>query len=218
MRQLTLVISLVASLGPSSLSLGQLTDSYFVEVDNSPLLEGYVTTDLFVSFDGQFTGAQIVLQLNAGSIFQHLEGKATPPESTKLAVFPDLVFDTYVTLGSIECEGFSCEPFEFPSLGGGAVDLGGPPMRDFSTTRINQAWNPRESARWPTQSDFLLSRLTLSNDAVGTLSFLASAQGDAFAKRDIPIINGAIGVPEPATLFLTTIGSLVSAMRRRCSF
>jgi hypothetical protein len=137
---------------------------------------GFATTDIKVSFEGQYTGSQMLTPvLPAGSIYQDALG-GNPPLAGIVAVFPGVAFDTFVAQGSPTSPG----PNGDPSLGGGAVDLGGPAAPEFSTSRINQAWNPAGGVVILDKTDFLIARVTLStqiNGELGSILALASAAG-----------------------------------------
>jgi hypothetical protein len=159
-------------------------------VDNSAggaELTNFVTTDIKIDFTGQYTGAQAWIQLTAGSIYQDPAGSVLPPSAADVGATPSLGFDTFVAQGSDRADG----PWGNPLPGGGAVDLGGPPVAVFNTETINQAWNSIEHPY--DHSDFLFGRFTLSKDALGSAKFLASAGGDP-KTFDFRIQNGTLCV------------------------
>lgn len=179
---------------------------------------GYVTTDLKATFTGQYTGAQLLTPvLAAGSIYQDAFGGAAPPLGALVGAFPTLAYDTFTAQGSATAPGAQGEP----SLGGGAVDLGGPAVAEFSTSRINQAWNPAGGATIQDQNNFLLFRLTLKSDVnlpLGQLLALASAGGTP-ATVQASVVNGAIVFPpvgiapivaDLAPFNTTTLGEVVN--------
>ena len=144
---------------------------------------GFVTNDLKISFTGQYTGVQLLTPvLPAGSIYQDAVGSAIPPNAAFIPVFPTLAFDTFVAQGSPTAGG----PDGDPSPGGGAVDLGGAPGAVFTSSQINQAWNPAGGVTITDRSDFLAARLTLSTQVNSSFSALASSGGSPF------LIHGSI--------------------------
>jgi hypothetical protein len=185
--------SLSVCLGASTASAGvtALTPSLVDNSAGSAELANFVTTDIKIDFTGEYTGAQAWIQLDSGSVYQHVNGSATPPNQDLVDIIPALGFDTFVANGSDHANG----PFEEPLLGGGAVDLGAPVAPQFDTEGINQAWNTIEHPY--DHSDFLFGRFTLSNDAQGTASFLASADGEVFT-REFTIFNGFISHGDPS--------------------
>ena len=178
----------------------QVTSFDVERVDNSAALSGFVTNDIQIDYDGQYLGAQMIIELTSGSIYQDPEGNRTPPDSALFGTFPSLEFDTFLALGSLTSDG----PFGPPSVGGGAVDLGGHRLSVFDETAINQAWNPSGVDGLFGGDEFKLARLTLSEDAQGTFQFLAVANGDLFTFSG-QIANGRI-LPEPNTLLLCGLG------------
>jgi hypothetical protein len=185
---------LVACLIASSAFAG-VTSFSAVPVPGAPA--GFATTDLKVSFTGQYTGGQLLTPaLPAGSILQVVGGTATPPSDFFLTLVPALKYDTFVAQGAPSSDG----AFGSPSLGGGAVDLGGAPGAVFTDSQINQAWNPAGGLLIENQNDFLLARITLStnvNAPFGQLLALASAAGTP-ATIQGSIVNGAIQFAPPA--------------------
>jgi hypothetical protein len=147
-----------------------------------------VTNDVKIDFAGQYTGAQAWIQLDTGSVYQHPAGSALPPNQLVVDSLPALGFDTFVAQGSDRAGGTNGEP----SPGGGAVDLGAPASADFGAAGINQAWNPAGGVVIEDMNDFLLGRFTLSDDAVGSAQFLASA-ANVRSTYEFSIMNGVIG-------------------------
>jgi hypothetical protein len=139
-------------------------------------LADFVTNDVTIDFHGQYTGAQAWIQLTAGSIYQYPSplGSVGPPNQISLEFAPALEFDTFVAQGSASLDG----PFGNPTISLGAVDLGGSAVPVFDSTMINQSWFPPGGQVITDQTDFLIGRFTLSEDARGTARFLASAAGE----------------------------------------
>jgi len=209
----TLVCCVAVSCATQAACVGQVQEIRFVEVDNSSggaELDGFVTNDLLSSWDGQYTGTQMVLELSAGSIYQHpSEASAVPPPGVQ-NLASAARFDTFVTHGG---PGLN---WSFSQPGGGAVDLGGEPKAQFDGNRINQSWNPSGiDAGLEDEVDFMFARITLSEDAVGTVDVLVSAAGVPHIERDIPIVGRVIGVPEPGAIGLVGSGLLFAGLRRR---
>jgi len=202
----------------ASFAQAQVTDLKFVLVDNTPggstVADVFHTNDLLVSFAGQYTGSQLIVELASGSIYQNSFGNIGPPSPALMPVFPSLAFDSFVAQGNATNGG----SFGHPAPGGGAIDMGGDPNARFDTGGINQAWHPAGAQNIIDQVDFFLARVTLSNDATGTANVLVSAAGVLRIERDLPIIGGVIGVPEPGAavqLGLALWGMAMSGGRRR---
>ena len=178
----------------------QLT-GFRVEVFDSP--QG-VVHQFFIDFQGQYTGSQLLLCLDSGSIHQDLNPGIGPPPIGLLSVQPESAFDTFVAQGSATADG----PFGNPSPGGGAVDLGGAPAAIFDAAKISQSWNPAPGRVIVDQTDFLVAQVTLSPDASGTFAYLGSANGV------ISTFDGTLPIPEPATGATIALGGLVLMHRR----
>src|SRR5262245_31903989 len=64
------------------------------------ILPGFTTTDIVLDFTGNIRGQQMILTLTQGSIFQQGPfGTNTAPNSALFPMFPELEYDTYVTIG-----------------------------------------------------------------------------------------------------------------------
>ena len=74
-------------------------DLYVDPVNNSSQLTGYVTQDLKVDTANDWTSAAVLLELDAGSIYQDGFGNDTEPDSFLIAYYPSVAFDTYLTGG-----------------------------------------------------------------------------------------------------------------------
>ena len=203
-------LTVVTMLFTASSAKAQVSNTGWTS-DGGASLDGFVVYDLTASFTGQYTGAQLIVELTAGSIYQDTAGGTTPPNQAVINAIPTLEWDTFVAQGSSVADG----PSGNPSPGGGAVDLGGAAAAVFSNAAINQAWNPSGGQTGTSdQTDFLLTRLTLSNDALGTAQWLVSAAGTPLS-LSLPIVDGK-AIPEPTTMVLAAFGLIgVVASRRR---
>jgi len=150
-----------------------------------------VTNDLSIDFTGQYTGSQLRIELTQGSIYQHPFGGTTPPNEALLSVFPELAYDSFVARGSA----VSGSPLGEPAIHGGAVNLGATAAAVFDSAEINQHVGPLSDIGIFDQSDFLTYRITLSSDAIGTWSYLSSANRVMGVMENLQIRNGTMEVP-----------------------
>lgn len=149
----------------------------------------------------------MIVSLTQGSIYQDGVGAVGPSNSAFFATFPSLEFDSFVAQGSTSSTG----TFGPPNVVGGAVNLGGASTAVFTTSAINLAWSPRAGTPVSDQSNFLVSRLTLSNDAEGTISYLASADGEICEFPGFISGGEVTVVPEPgAFLSLLCLSSALA--------
>ena len=133
----------------------------------------------------------------------------TPPKAAFFPFLPELEFDSYFANGSLVFDG---SVYGEPQLGGGAVDLGGGVVEVSTTTQISQQWNdPPQAPDVTNISNFPTARVTLSVDAEGTWSYVAS-DGDLKFVSSI-VVAGVMVVPEPTTVILLGIGLALTSAR-----
>ena len=196
----------------------QITQIAVFEIDNSaggPALDGFATYDVSISFDGRYTGSQLLIQLSQGSIYQDPDGGDIAPATfpTPSSQFDSFIGQGWPTIGQV------AEPLQF------AVNLGGSRPARFDTTMANLAWHPQpptegtNGAFLEDLSDLLTVRVSLSDDATGTWAYLASA-GGVFIIEERLIQDGVLSgshllppvvIPEGSSLSLIVISTLMIA-------
>jgi hypothetical protein len=200
MRQLAIAafVTVVAFTATAGMAQAQILNTYLCNVDNSSggaALDGFVTTDFYIDFEGQYNATQMLLDLPS-QIYQDAVGSDFPPNPALIDFFPSLEFDTFVAQGSSVDDGNS------PNIYGGAADLGGAPGAIISDSMINAAWGPGGGVVITDQVGFLVARLTLADTANGVLYFFGSAGSGPFTPLQISFFNGHLGseecIPEPS--------------------
>lgn len=178
-------------------------DKFAATVAPCPSLPSCVVNDVKIDFTGQYTGAQGMVKLTSGTIYQDSFGDFLPPLPALIATLPSVECDTFVAHGSPVRGG----PFD-PSISGVQILTDTP-------TELNWVWNPAGGVTIQNQNDFLIMRLTMSKDAQGTVQFLASAGGTP-AVVNWFVRNGVVtAVPEPASAALFGWAIAVALGRRR---
>lgn len=165
----------------------------FVQVDNTaaPELAGFVTQDFSVLTTNDWTSSGMILNLIGGSIYQATGGADTAPTSTAVLGNPALAFDTYVGIID-EVNG---------GIAGTAGDLGGSGVGYpyiFDTQGLDAAWFNVPGANGIGR-DFgitTIGRLSLSDDAQGTLAFSITETHKQIATYEFPVIDGHV-IPDP---------------------
>lgn len=179
---------------PAAPSRAAVTSFDFHPVDNSSALVGFRTTDLAITGTGQLTGVQILLCLDSGSIYQDAFGSDGPPSPIFFPLFPSVAFDTYVT---------------WPPMAGydppGAVSLGGSLAYEFSNGKLDITIVPPVSSPVFDPMDTFFARVTLSDDATGTLQLAGSTFQQADYTPPAWQIRGGQIVPEPASVLLAVL-------------
>ena len=129
----------------------------FVEVDHGNALEGFNTFDLVVSTETDWSSASLSIDLERGSIYQNPAGTEFAPNPVTFNAFPAIEFDTYITANG-----------DLTSVGGG----GGGGAMLFDSSRIDVTWSGLGEDDVGT---VVIGRITLSEDAVGSLSLEVEA-------------------------------------------
>jgi hypothetical protein len=159
---------------------------------------GFTTNDVVIDFSGILRGQQMILELTAGSIFQQAAfGTETAPNGGLIPVFPDVAYDTFVTVG-----GRTLAESQAVLVVGGAVDLQPGAAKKFDTQGLNIAWAPGTGVDVDGGTDYITSRITLSNDAQGTFKYFGSTSagsGDPLVV-DGSVVDGSIVFGGPPVL------------------
>jgi hypothetical protein len=205
-----LIVPMIAAVFAGTPVLGSITFVGLVPVDNASggaALVGFNTYDVTINSTTDWTAGAILLELSPGDIYQHANGSASglAPNPSFLG-FPGLEalrFDTFVTNPDA-----SSEVGAGASIAGGALDIPGAGVQEFSTSRLSVAWNSPDTDT-DDIGEIVIGRLTLKDTANGTL-WLALTEAGSAGKTliSIPI------VPEPASLALLGLGGLAALCRR----
>ncbi len=160
----------------------------FPLVNNSsaPELAGYVTQDIQVYTSNDWTVAGMILELTNGSIYQYTDTSFDlAPPAYLASVYPAIAFDTYVGIVDGGAGG----------IAGQSGDLGSPLTGwnyQLDTTGIDATWFNTYTYNYGFNT---IGRISLSNDAQGTLRFALSEGHQAFVEYELDIIDGQI-IPE----------------------
>ena len=133
-----------------------------------------------------------MLSLTKGEVYHGPVDQDTAPLEALVGVAPNQEFDSFVTMG-----GPTAETSRNVLAFGGAVDLGGDPVASFDSQSVNIAWSASIGELPVDSMAFQIARLTLSDDAEGTIQFLSSTI-EAFygTVRSASIVIGQILLPE----------------------
>lgn len=163
-----LALSILLSLGPTPL-MGAISLD-FVPVDNSAVLTGYTTYDMQVTTDTDWTAGAMLFQLNAGGFYQHALGTNSVPDTGFFVIDAGLEFDTYLV----------------GATAGGAGDVGGDGYT-FGTDELDVSWYNLTPDQVGTTT---IARLTLTNDAAGSMSIMLAAAGSETAEFGVEFAPG----------------------------
>ena len=156
------IVALVGFAGPASAAIDDLDlyRSTVIDIDGTD----YVVNEMKLDFTHQYAGAQLVLTLTAGSVYQNGSVTAAydPPTAGEIAGDPNAALDTFTANGALVSSGVSTDtpghaddPF--------AANLGSTGPAVFDTTGLDIEWYPDPNTEAdPTlvmdQTDFLISR------------------------------------------------------------
>ncbi len=185
------VLIVPALLALASVAQAAVTNVQSVQVPQVGMgvIAGTVTNDILLDFDGALRGQQMILTLTSGSIFQDGFGSNTAPVTNFTILVPTLVNDTFVTVGGVTAE--TSAPV---LVVGGAADLQAGAVLKFDTQGLNIAWAPAPGTNILGGTGFVTSRITLSDDAVGSLQYFGSTSaisGDPLQVEGT-VVNGVI--------------------------
>jgi len=166
----------------------------FPQIDNSsaPALSGFVTQDIRVLTTNDWTTTGMVLNLTGGSIYQDpfdngtFHGGELAPSETDILFAPSVEFDTYVGQVGGASQG----------IGGGAGDLGGSNPYQFDTQGLDVTWFDIPNGAGGSYGLTSIGRLSLSDDAQGTLRLSLSEAKNAYVPYEFNIVDGRVQ-PDP---------------------
>ncbi len=188
---MTLVAAMLLGAAPASAAI----TFDLLQVDNSAALTGYVTYDLQVTTDTDWTAAAMLVELSEGEIYQEPEGwghngsTLGPPDPAGFGMFPSSEFDTYFDGNG--------RTVTFAGAGG---DVGGDVLQ-YDTVELDASWYNNAGGDTGT---ITIGRLTLTEFAAADLSIMLTNDADDMAEFDVAIGQGAAPlildvteVPEP---------------------
>lgn len=172
---------------------------HIAQTDNTSVLSGYITNDLAIDFTGRLGNLQLLVELDSGEVYNTPGfGTGTPPNDAFLSLFPELAFDTFIATGGLTHETNESGVF----IWGGAVNLGGPASLNVAGSDqqlVSAAWSPGLSFDVVAdQADFPIARLTLSDNASGTLSMFGSGLDDGEIFRASRLIQDGVVLEDNA--------------------
>jgi len=153
-----------------------------VPVDNSAAMTGYVTYDLRVTSEYDWTAAAMLLDLSVGSIYQEPEGWGQagvtfgPPDPVWYPSFPTAEFDTYLVGSDLTT-----------AIAGAGGDVGGDAYR-FDTQELDASWYNNVPGDIGT---ITIGRVTVTDGTAGNLSIMLTNKGKDATEFDVTITPGA---------------------------
>ncbi|QDT67325.1 hypothetical protein MalM25_02220 [Planctomycetes bacterium MalM25] len=209
-------VLLFALLAAVAQPVSAATLSYYFSNPSVPdTPDGYIVNDLHIDFEGQLFGQQMVVELFQGNIYQDAVGGETPPNELLFGAIPTLQSDTFVSMG-----GANSNTAEAILVVGGSTEFPeSTGEKQFNDSGIDIAWAPATGVVIEDQNDFMIARLTLSDDASGRFYFYSNSGGVGLGthNRWCSFSNGRFffcpplgpPVPEPTTGLLALLGGVV---------
>ncbi|MEM1027222.1 MAG: hypothetical protein AAGJ38_03985 [Planctomycetota bacterium] len=136
--------------------------------------EPLVLNDLLLSFEGDYIGSQLIVELDAGSIYQHPYGVApfNPPAASAIESVSSITSDTYFAHGPDGQTGY-----RNPFIVGGPVNIDHDQVSILQTpTQLAIAWSRPPGQDINNQNDFRVFRLALTPEASGSFTFFTITQ------------------------------------------
>jgi hypothetical protein len=185
----------------------------FVGLDPRNTIPGTVATGFIADGQGvDWTAAVLKIDLTRGSVYNAPAFDSDTQQSAFWGFVPDLQWDSYVGIPGDGTAGIAGGAGD---LGGGPQNIGGTGIDAVSVTWFNTATTDTGPA--------LIANITLSDDAAGTMQFIATFADDTQVQFGITIESGSIGLignlpppfPEPSTLSLLAVCGLGLLRRSR---
>jgi len=195
MKTRTAAILLLLLIQPLASASAAVTNLQVDLTDPGAVLPNFTSNDLRIDSTGGLRGQQLVVQLTGGSLFNSGQGSNEPPSSALFPIFPDVQFDSFVALGGLTQE------TSHPILTAPGTLV--PTCSSSPGCAFNIAWAPGTGIDVPAVSDFVVARITLSDDAAGVAYYYGESAASFGAPYFVTgtIQNGVISfVPEPTTL------------------
>jgi hypothetical protein len=220
MKLRLIAVTAVLALAGANFAAGAVTALQVAVTDPGAVVPSHISNDLLIDFTGGLRGQELHLALTQGSIFQAgAGGSDTPPNQDFFALVPNLRYDSFVALGGLTSQ--TSAPIETYSPGLCVQALGfecGVLWNGSSSI----GWKPATGTEIPSGVDFVVARLTFSDDAAGKIQYL----GSTALGTEVPYValgtihDGVISfVPEPASWILAAFvfaGTWPSARFRSC--
>ena len=132
----------------------------FVEVLDPNVPDGYRCWDAMLNTSSNVAIVEMIMNTNsAGDVYQHPFGMEIQSDPAVYPGFPELEFDTYVTVGA----------WSYPTptiIFHGAMDLQESAMKVFDNQNLNISWSP--GGNFSGAGNFQVARITLAAGASGT--------------------------------------------------
>ena len=143
--------------------------------DQTGVPAGYTTYEFYATTDTNLAAFEMILEASKeGGIYQHAGGNGYyEPNPFLVASYPELEFDTYVTMGAW--------PYPSPvNAIGGAVDILPGSVLTFDDTTLNITWAISSGSYLSGPGTFLIARVTLANDSAASWILRGQQTGDEF--------------------------------------
>jgi hypothetical protein len=155
------------------------------EVNPANTIPNVVANSLIVNGDGgDWNVAEVLLELDAGSVYNDPDFDSLQPQQLFWGTFPDLEFDSWV--------GIPGDPTN--AIHSGAGDLGDPGPAVIADQKVSVTWsNTDQTNLGPVR----IANLSLTDDAQGTWTVIVGFSGAVLLSQSGWVVNGVMTLTPP---------------------
>ncbi len=179
---------------------------------------GYETWDLMVTTGTNAAAAQMHLVPDtSNTIYQHVYGTNISPGLNLLAAFPEMAYDTFVTMppAGDEPDTVSVQTIVDIAAALAIVPVPGTPIPGTHNDTWSIGWAVNDGSNLFGPGTHQLARVTILSGTTGNLWCFVKGTDNEAAGTGLIHLTLPGFIPEPATLLVLVLGGLAGLIRRR---